>query len=539
MRDLATGKAPVEQPPPGEFERTQKIEDNEPGEFDQTRPINDPDSDALTKTSAIKDEEPGEFDSTKPLEENKAGEFDPTKPLKENKSGDFEKTRPKEEKTYDFGLTKTKEDFVPVIVRTQTVPEESPILLDKNSFLESAQGALDMARSVGDEVDMTLLDIPAVQQAKTRLGEELWDQFTDALTEFLAGHSLGGDTVAEIAQGRYSIIHDKTIDSETLRSRVEELAKDKDPDGEGFDIQSKTVTADLQTLSERETTKALIYTINEFERKGADLSIDNLNSSFKAYVGANAQKMQQMKSMIEQLNFELHFQPIVSLKDYELAHYEVLTRFRGESSTQEWVIFSEDVGMAADLDIAVCERVINYLLYKAAGSRTKYAINLSGQSIQNEQFFKTLMAKLTLNKALADRMIFEITESTTITELEMVNSFIGAFRKKGFAVCLDDFGAGAASFQYLNKLDVDFVKIDGLYTQKLLTSEKDRIMIKNLNKMCKDLEIGVVAERIETEEQAICLRNMDIPFGQGFLFGKPGPWPSYDKENLKFTVPAK
>ncbi len=400
-------------------------------------------------------------------------------------------------------------------------------LMDKDSFIGSAHEVLNLARSAGSEIDMTLLDIPGAENIRERVGPEIWGKFTASITELLTTQAIDGSAAAMIADGRYSVIHDKKIDSDTLRTQIESIAREQDPEGTGFEIISKTVSADIASLSDREATKALVYTINEFERKGTGLNIETLNAGFNAYVAANAQKIQQFKSMVETLSFDFHFQPVVDLDTLQPVHYEMLSRFRHEGSTQEWIIFGEDIGMAADFDIAVCERAINYLLYKGGTMRTRFAVNLSGQSIQNEQFFKTLFAKLTMHKNLSSRLLFEITESTTITNLDLVNKFIGQMQDTGFEVCLDDFGAGSASFQYLQKLHVDYVKIDGQYTQKLLSSRRDALLIKNLTQMCHDLDIKVIAERVENEAQLNRLREYKIGFAQGFYFGRPTPHPEY------------
>lgn len=408
-------------------------------------------------------------------------------------------------------------------------------LLDKDTFLHAATEAFDLARSMGEDVDMTLLDIPETERVKEKLGDEVWGKFVSTLTEILGASSVDGHAYAQISEGRYSVIHDKNIDSDTLRNQIKTLSKDADPEGEGFEVTSRTVSSDLESLSERETTKALIYTINEFERKGTSLNIETLNSGFKAYVSANAQKIHQFKKMIEQLNFNLDFQPIVNMELMTLSHFEILSRFKEEGSTQEWIIFGEDIGMAANFDIAVCERVINYLMYKASGNRMKFAMNLSGQSIQNEQFFKTLVAKLDIHPELSRRMIFEITESTTIQELEMVNHFVQILQGKGYQVCLDDFGAGSASFQYLHQLHVDYVKIDGQYTRRILTSSRDQILVKNLSQMCKDLHIGVIAEQVEQKAQLDKLLELGVEAGQGYYFGYPQAKPHFDPNK----IPAK
>ncbi len=406
--------------------------------------------------------------------------------------------------------------------------EQRGTLMDKDSFLQAAKETLDLARSLGQELDLTLIDIDNIDDVKKRLGDDKWSDFTGAVTHLLNAKSVDGRAAAEVKEGRYSVIHDRNTDAEALKAEIERLAQANDPNGEGFTIGGKTVSADLESLSERDTTKALIYTINEFERKGTSLTIENLNSSFKAYVSANAQKILQFKTMVEQLNFDLHFQPIIDLNNDEVSHFEMLSRFKDQGSTQEWIVFGEDIGMAADFDIAVCERAINYLLYKSQGRRTKFAVNLSGQSMQNEQFFKTLHTKLQMNKGLSERMMFEITESNAIQDLDMVNHFIQILQNDGFKVCLDDFGAGSASFQYIQRLHVNYVKIDGAYTKKILTSDREGIMVKNLAQMCRDLDIRVIAEMIENQEQAERMRGLGVQYGQGYLFAKPSAKPEYE-----------
>lgn len=410
-------------------------------------------------------------------------------------------------------------------------------LLDKGDFLIAAKGAIDTARTMGQDLDMTLLDIENMGEIKDRMGNDWWHSFRDAVTELLCSHSADGQSAAEIDDGKYSIIHDKSITTESLLNQLTALAAEKAPNEKDFEIKSKTVQADIQSLSERETSKALVYTINEFERKGTTLNIETLNTGFKAYVSANAHKIQQFKTMVEQLSFDFHYQPIVDIETLNVSHYEMLARFKDHGSTQEWVVFGEDIGMAADFDIAVCERAINYLLYKSQGRDTKFAINLSGQSMQNEQFFKTLLAKLDLNAHLNKRIIFEITESTTIKELDMVNNFIAIMQQRGFKVCLDDFGAGSASFQYLQKLHVDYLKIDGQYTRKLLSSHRDAVMVKNLAQMCADLGITVIAEMVEKIEQSRMIRDMGIPLAQGFLYSKPLLKPDFEPAEARKLIP--
>lgn len=411
-------------------------------------------------------------------------------------------------------------------------------LLDKDSFAQAAMEAFDVAKSLGTDIDITLLDLAITPDKKDGFGKEGWNDFVENVSALLRSKSVDGTAAAQIAEGRYSVVHDKSVDPETLKQQISQLSQESDPTGSGLQVSSKTVTSDVATLSERDTARAIIYTINEFERKGADLTIENLNSGFKSYLAANAQKIKDFQTLIKRLNFQLFFQPIVDTATLQVSHYEMLSRFE-EGDTMEWVVFGEDIGMAAEFDIAVCERAINYVVFKAGNTNTRFSVNLSGQSIESSAFFDKLMKQLSAHSNLNSRLTFEITESSNIKDLEKVGQFVTELRSKGYKVALDDFGSGSASFQYLQSLNVDYVKIDGKYIRKLLTSQRDASMVKNLTQMCKDLGVKVIAEFVEEEAQLNLLRSMGIDYVQGYLLGKPGPKPDYIRPAELQPLPKK
>lgn len=118
--------------------------------------------------------------------------------------------------------------------------------------------------------------------------------------------------------------------------------------------------------------------------------------------------------------------------------------------------------------------------------------------------------------------MFEVTESAKITNLEATNGVLQELRMLGHHVCLDDFGAGAAAFQYLRALQVDYVKIDGIYVKEALTKPSAPAFLRAMASLCRDLGIETVGEFVETDEVAKFLLDVGVQYGQGYLFGKPG-----------------
>ena len=416
--------------------------------------------------------------------------------------------------------------------------KEGSILLDKDSFVEASKQAMKVAKESGQEVDLTMFDMSGLDEMRGRVSEAHWDSMMDNLTSILKSRALDGNSVAKISDNSYGLLHDKAVGIDIIQDQVKTLLKESDPEGLGADIGSSSIDASSEALSEREMSRALMYSLNEFEKKGSDISIENLDEGFKGFVADSAKKIQEFKTMVTNLDFRLHFQPIVSLKDLEVSHYEMLTRFEGGGSPYEMITFGEDIGMAADFDMAVCKRAMTYIDKVLVGTVDKFAVNISGQSINNEQFFGDLNKMLVENKAIAKQLMFEITESSNIEDLDKVNRFIGILQKNGFKVALDDFGAGSASFQYLQKLHVDYVKLDGEYVQHMLGSNRNQTMIRSLSQLCGELNIKMVAERIETLEEAKMISSMNIGYGQGYLFSKPQAKPEYhpDRKLLKTLI---
>lgn len=407
--------------------------------------------------------------------------------------------------------------------------EQQKNLLEKDAFAKAATDAIALAKSVGEDVDMTFIDLPGQAELRKKLTKDQWEQFTEKLSLTLRARSVDGQTAANLGDGKYGVVHDKSVSAVELQRQIEEISASSDPFGHGLKVDAKTVEGNLDQMSEREASMALLYTINEFQKQGNNFSISSLNQGFDSYVYANMQKIQNFKQIINGQMFDLAFQPVVDLKTLRESHYEILVRFEAGKSPFELITFGENIGLAPDFDLALISRCINFIVLNQKGKDTKFAANMSALSIQNESFLKTLMEKLEPHKDLGERLKFEITESTEIKDLDKVNAHIKILQKAGYQVCLDDFGAGAASFQYLHKLHVDFVKIDGVYSKSILNSERDAAMIRNMAQMCKDLGVKVVAEMVENKVQAKMLQDLGVQYGQGYLYGKPTEKPDYKK----------
>ena len=402
-------------------------------------------------------------------------------------------------------------------------------LLDREAFEETAVETLEAARAVGQDVEITFIEFVDAAGFRERLGGERWKTFFADAGNLLRGGSVGSDSAGAIGEDRFGILHEAGADlGSDVRRQLAELAQAFDPIGSGMGVERATVSASPDELTSQEAAQALVYTINKVAAKGtAHLGVDSLALSFHEQMMETQDRIATFKAVVAGDKFDFAFQPVVDLESREVSHFEALARFAHGESPYQTIVFAEDVGLIQDFDLASCRRAIAYMADRVDSSPISLAVNLSGLSLQNDVFVEALMALLRQHTNLSGRLMFEATESSRMHDLERVSRVFIALKQLGFSMCLDDFGAGAASFQYLRALEVDYVKIDGTYTRRLLSSDRDSLMLRNLCELCGDLQIKTIAEMIELEDQVDRLRRLGVHMGQGYLLGQPAPQPLF------------
>ena len=223
--------------------------------------------------------------------------------------------------------------------------------------------------------------------------------------------------------------------------------------------------------------------------------------------------------MVRGNRFRLVYQPVVSLADSSVHHYEALVRFDGDRSPFAMIRMAEELDIIEELDLAVAEQAVARIRADPEGA-LRLAVNVSGRTIISSRFLENI-TRIAEPGDLADRLIFEVTETAAIDDLALARRHIEALQAMTLQVCLDDFGSGAASFAYLQQLPVDVVKIDGSYVRELTSSGRDDAMIRHLVSLCRELNVATVAEMVETTAVEDMLRRAGVDFAQGWLYGQP------------------
>lgn len=399
-------------------------------------------------------------------------------------------------------------------------------LLGRGDFEEAACGALNRARLSGQEVSLTFFDFAPTAQDRKRVGESGWKKMRESIAEFLIAECVDGYAACEMMDGRYAFLHDKKITTESLKEKFVNLTKQTDPSGLGVAVKVKTLLADLKVLKEKQTPQAVKYALDEFHAKGGGMSLASLNGGFDSFVASNVDKLKEFQGWIERSSFNLHFQPVVDLQTNQAKYFEILCRFE-QGSTMTWIKFAEDMGLASAFDDAMCDRAINHIKFKAGGTWTRFSINVSWLSVENPLFVEKLLEKLGKEQTLTERLMFEVTNSSRISDMDAAAKFISGLQKLGYKVALDDFTDGQQASEILHRLKPDVVKIDGKYMRNLQSSGREAAVVKNLAETCEKMNIEFVAKWIEDRGQSVVLQEIGVRAAQGYYFGKPGPKPDF------------
>ena len=210
-----------------------------------------------------------------------------------------------------------------------------------------------------------------------------------------------------------------------------------------------------------------------------------------------------------------------------LAHYEVLLTVLDEhgedSPPAEFIKFAEEYNRMAAVDRWVIEHVLQWMydhldeLHLFGG----FSVNLSGHSMNDETFLDFIFDALVRYPVPRNKLVFEITETTAVTNLDDAADFIKEMRSIGCRFSLDDFGVGQSSYSYLKRLPVDFIKIDGAFVRDINTNDVDYALVKSITEMGHYLKKKVIAEYVSSEAILNTVTHIGVDYAQGYQFGMP------------------
>lgn len=236
--------------------------------------------------------------------------------------------------------------------------------------------------------------------------------------------------------------------------------------------------------------------------------------------------LNNLRQAIINQEMSLHYQPIIDLQNGRTIGVEALIRWqhpvKGFIPPLEFISLSEKNGFIKEItEFVFKDAADHYNLWEKQKKPFKVSINLSASMLINDKFINNLLIWIQKEKLDCRKFIIEITETAIISDIQKSIHVLNQLKRLGFSIALDDFGTGYSSLTYLQKLPIDSIKIDRSFIGNIKENTEEFFVLKYMIDLAHHLNLKVVAEGIETEEQALMVKKYGVDFAQGYYYCKP------------------
>lgn len=395
---------------------------------------------------------------------------------------------------------------------------------------EQLEEALARVRRTGEELAVLVLDLDGFKTVNDTLGHTVGDELLNCIAAQLRGSVRETDKVARLGGDEFAVLQIGAPQPNSAAALAQRLIE--------------VISAPMSVCGHQVVIGASIgvavsaadQTDAEQLLKSADLAMDRAKSDgrgklrfFEPEMDARAQARRALELDLREAlaagDFELHYQPLVNVRDDRVVGFEALLRWssaaRGRISPAEFIPVAEETGMI----VPIGEWAIKQACSDAATwpENIRVAVNLSPIQFKSSNLIPTIVDALKSSGLAADRLELEITESVLLEKTSGNLNILNQFRDLGVRIAMDDFGTGYSSLSYLRSFPFNKIKIDQSFIRELSDEEDSRVIVRAIAAMGASFKLTTTAEGVETEEQLRCLRLEGCTEIQGYLVSPPRP----------------
>ncbi len=412
-------------------------------------------------------------------------------------------------------------------------------LINRREFERRLRRVLDTAQGESTENALCYLDLDQFKLVNDTGGHVAGDELLRQLGQVLQLHIRKRDTLARLGGDEFGLLMEHCSIEEAQRV-AENLINAVGSFSFPWEEHSFNIGVSIGLVAVNNESRSIqgllrdsdtaCYIAKEHGRNRVHLHQDDDEERVKRH--GEMQWAVRLPRALSEGRFHLYFQEIVSVdggRSSQANHYELLLRMEDEQGNLilpgVFLSAAERYSLSDRIDRWVISRVLSWL----QGHRSHLeeldvcSINLSGLSLSNETFLPFVIRELESSGVPPHKICFEITETVAIANLSRATAFIEVLRHLGCRFALDDFGSGLSSFAYLKSLQVDFLKIDGVFVKDILDDPIDLAMVKSINEIGHVTGKKTIAEFVENDAILQRLREIGVDYAQGYRIGRPCP----------------
>ena len=409
-------------------------------------------------------------------------------------------------------------------------------LPNRNYFIDTLKDLLHASRENSESNFAVLfLDLKSFKTINDSLGHSLGDRLIKNVAKRLEGLVREDDMVGRFSGDKFGIILSDLLSREEATAFADRLAKRL---AEPYTLDGRQVFTSAKIGIAYGNSK---YPEAEDILRDADIAMYYAKDNEENYVIFD-QKMHiravtrlqletDLRFAIERNEFELYYQPIISLETATLEGFEALVRWnhpqRGLVPPNEFIPISESTGLIIPMTVQIlhsaCSQVVKWQNKYGSARPLSVAVNLSGKHFGHPALveqIKTVIAETGIDAA---SLKLELTESAVMDNAETAILMLKQIKETGVRISIDDFGTGYSSLSYLHRFPIDLLKVDRSFVSAMEENTENGEIVRTVIALAKALNLKVVAEGIESIHQFHQLRILGCEYGQGYLFSKPLP----------------
>ncbi|PHQ65081.1 MAG: diguanylate cyclase [Sulfurimonas sp.] len=324
-----------------------------------------------------------------------------------------------------------------------------------------------------------------------------------------------------LAVGEFALLTNEIYSKEIFINLVKSLMKSID--SKNFYINEKTLN--IYTYSgitmQKNYFQNVELAVNYAKEQKIDLVFLDDNPAIKKKMLDNIKWTNKLKEAIEDDRIKVFIQPIIDNLQGDIKKYECLVRLIDINakvvSPSSFLQIAKKSRLYPQITKAVISKSFEYFKDK----KDEFSINITLDDIKNRDTVDFLKDKLSEYKDIGSRLILEIVEDERIEEYKEVNYFIEEVRCFGCKIAIDDFGTGYSNFDYLMRLNIDFIKIDGSIIKNIDYDKNSVIITELIISFAKKLNIKTIGEFVHSESVYNKIKEMGVDYSQGYYFGEP------------------